>query len=61
MRILTQFDLCYTMSENVKNKENVNFVHIVYLMAKLCNIFDEAFFIDVRINMMSLTFEVLCK
>ena len=31
------------------NKENANFVHIVYLLAKLCNIFDEAFFIDVRI------------
>ena len=26
-----------------KNKENVNFVHILYLLAKLCNIFDEAF------------------
>ena len=32
-----------------KNKENANFVHIVYLLAKLCNIFDEAFFIDVSI------------
>ena len=30
-----------------KNKENANFVDIVYLLAKLCNIFDEAFFIDV--------------
>ena len=27
-----------------KNKENANFVHIVYLLAKVCNIFDEAFF-----------------
>ena len=32
-----------------KNKENANVVHIVYLLAKLCNIFDEAFFIDVSI------------
>ena len=32
-----------------KNKENANFVYIVYLLAKLCNIFDEAFFIDVSI------------
>ena len=33
-----------------KNKENTNFVHIVHLLAKLCNIFDEAFFIDVSIT-----------
>ena len=32
-----------------KNKENANFVYIVYLLTKLCNIFDEAFFIDVSI------------
>ena len=32
-----------------KKKENANFVHIVYLLAKLCNIFNEAFFIDVSI------------
>ena len=32
-----------------KMKENANFIHIVYLLAKLCNIFDEAFFIDVSI------------
>ena len=32
-----------------KNEENANLVHIVYLLAKLCNIFDEAFFIDVKI------------
>ena len=32
-----------------KNEENENFVLIVYLLAKLCNIFDEAFFIDVSI------------
>ena len=31
-----------------RNKKNANFVHIVYLLAKLCNIFDEAFFIDAR-------------
>ena len=33
-----------------KSKENANFVHIVYLLAKLGNIFDEAFFIDVSIE-----------
>ena len=33
-----------------KNKENANFVHIVCLLAELCNIFDEAFFIDVSIE-----------
>ena len=32
-----------------KNEENANFVHIVYLLTKLCNIFDEAFFIEVSI------------
>ena len=32
-----------------KNKENAHFVHIVYLLAQLSNIFDEAFFIDVSI------------
>ena len=32
-----------------KNKENANFVYIVYLLTRLCNIFDEAFFIDVSI------------
>ena len=32
-----------------KNKENAKFVYIVYLLTKLCNIFDEAFFIDVSI------------
>ena len=37
-----------------KNKENGNFVHIVYLLAKLCNIFDEAFFIDVSIGRIKL-------
>ena len=33
-----------------KNKENANFVYIVCLLAELCNIFDEAFFIDVSIH-----------
>ena len=33
-----------------KNKENANFVHIVYLLAKFCKIFDEAFFIDISIK-----------
>ena len=32
-----------------KNKEKVTFVYIVYLLTKLCNVFDEAFFIDVSI------------
>ena len=32
-----------------KNKENANSVYIVYLLAKLRNIFDEAFFIEVSI------------
>ena len=32
-----------------KNKENANVVYIVYLLTVLCNIFDEAFFIDVSI------------
>ena len=32
-----------------KNKENANSVYIVYLLTKLCIIFDEAFFIDVSI------------
>ena len=30
-----------------KNKEDANFVYIVYVLAKLCNIFDDAFFIDI--------------
>ena len=29
--------------------ENANNVHIVYILVKLCNIFGEAFFIDVSI------------
>ena len=37
-----------------KNKENANFVYIVYLLTKLCNIFDEAFFIDVSIHVLFL-------
>ena len=32
-----------------KNKDDANSVHFVYRLAKLCNIFDEAFFIDVSI------------
>ena len=32
-----------------KNKESAIFIYIVYLLTKLCNIFDEAFFIDVSI------------
>ena len=33
-----------------ENKKNANFVYIVYLLTKLCKIFDEAFFIDVSID-----------
>ena len=33
-----------------KNKENANFVYIIYLLTKLCNNFDEAFLIDVSID-----------
>ena len=46
-----------------KSKENASFVHIVYLLAKLCNIFDEAFFIDVSIFFVdkSLTKETDCE
>ena len=47
--MLTEFGLCYTMKENVKIRKIQNFVHMVYLLAKLCNIFDEAVFIDVSI------------
>ena len=32
-----------------KNKENKYFVYIVYLLTKLCNVFNEACFIDVSI------------
>ena len=39
-----------------KNKENANSFHIVYFLAKLCNIFDEAFFIDVSIGIIINTF-----
>ena len=39
-----------------ENKKNVNFVYIVYLLTKLCNIFDEAFFIDVSIKRFCLIF-----
>ena len=47
--ILTKFGLCYTLTGKRENKKNVNFVDIVYLLTKLCNIFDEVFFIDVSI------------
>ena len=36
VRILTIFGLCYAMRENVKNKENANFVYTVYRLAKIC-------------------------
>ena len=45
VRILTKFGLCYPMrfmlshERERKSKENANFIHIVYLLAKLCNIF----------------------
>ena len=38
-----------------KNEKNANFVYIVYLLAKLCNIFGEAFFIDVSIHVLVLS------
>ena len=37
------FSILYHERER-KTKENADFVHIVYLLAKLFNIFDEAFF-----------------
>ena len=40
--------MLYHESER-KNKECANFVYIVNLLTKLCNIFVEAFFIDVSI------------
>ena len=42
-----RFMLCHERERKIK--EHANFIHIVYLMAKLCNIFDEVFFIDVII------------
>ena len=36
-----------------RNKENANVVHIVYLLAKLRNVFDEVFSIDVSIYIRS--------
>ena len=41
-----------------KNEDYEKFVHIVYLLAKLCNIFDEAFLLtSVYFN---ISFLVLC-
>ena len=40
-----------------KNKENANFVLFVYLLAKLCDIFDEAFLIDVSIHVYACNIE----
>ena len=48
VRIISKFDLCFTTREKVK-REKCKFRHTVYLLAKLCNIFDEAFLIDVSI------------
>ena len=45
VHILTKFDLCYTMEENVKiRKMQISLIlYSVYLLAKLCDTFDEAF------------------
>ena len=49
LRIFNQIRFMLYHERERKNKENANFVYIVYLLTKLCNIFDEAFFIDVSI------------
>ena len=46
---LNQIRFMLYIERERENKKNVNFVYIVYLLTKLCNIFDEAFFIDVSI------------
>ena len=47
---LNQIRLMLYHERERNNEENANFVYIVYLLTKLCNIFDEAFFIDVSID-----------
>ena len=37
-----------------KNKENANFIYIVYLLTRLCNIFDEAFLLTFDLCMKTL-------
>ena len=44
-----------------ESKKNANFVYIVYLLTKLCNIFDEAFFIDVNIHCVRKWIRKVCK
>ena len=44
----------------MESKENANYVHIVYLLVTLCNIYGEAFFIDVSIDPMS-SIILLCR
>ena len=46
---LNQIQFMLYHERDGKKQENASFVHIVYLLAKLCNICDEAFFIDVSI------------
>ena len=46
---LNQIQFMLYHERDGKKPENASFVHIVYLSAKLCNICDEAFFIDVSI------------
>ena len=46
---LNQIRLMLYHERERENKKNANFVYIVYLLTKLMNIFDEAFFIDVSI------------
>ena len=45
VRILTKIWFMLYHERERKNKENANFVHNVYLLAKLCNIFVEAVFL----------------
>ena len=46
---LNQIRLMLYHERERENKKNANFVYIVYILTKLMNIFDEAFFIDVSI------------
>ena len=46
---LNQIRFMLYLERERENKKNVKFVYVVYILTKLCNIFDEAFFIDVSI------------
>ena len=41
-KVQTLIKSIYAIPSERKNEENSNFVHIVYILAKLCNIFGEA-------------------